>query len=75
MLPSAKGEWRIGKEKFARKLELELEADRKADEVLKEAQEEFDRVRRDLYVLSRQAWGQALPKEPLPPDDKEGSLC
>ena len=70
--PKAKGEWRIGKEKFARKLELELEAGRKADEVLKEAEEEFVRVRRDLYVLARQAWGQVFPKETLPPDDAEG---
>jgi uncharacterized protein (DUF885 family) len=72
LLSKAKGEWRIGKEKFARKLELELEADRKAEEVLREAEQEFDRVRRDLYVLARQAWGECFPKEPLPPDDKEG---
>lgn len=72
LLPKANGEWRVGKEKFTRKLELELEADRKAGEVLREAEEEFDRVRRDLYVLARQAWGDCFPKEVLPPDDKEG---
>ncbi len=72
LLPKAKGEWRIGKEKFARKLELELEIDRKADEVFRDAEEEFDRVRRDLYVLARQSWGVVAPKEALPPDDKEG---
>jgi uncharacterized protein (DUF885 family) len=68
----AKGEWRIGKKLFARKLELELEADRKADDVLKDAEQEFSRVRNDMYVLARQAWGQVFPKEALPPDDKAG---
>lgn len=72
LLPRAKGEWRIGKAKFARKLELELEADRKADEVLKEAEEEFERVRRELYVIARQAWGTCFPKETLPVDDRDG---
>lgn len=72
LLPKAKGDWRIGKEKFARKLELELEADRKADDVMQDALAEFDRVRNDMYVLARQAWSQCFPKETLPPDDREG---
>ena len=38
LLPRAKGEWRLGKEKFARKLELELDAGITAEEVLREAE-------------------------------------
>ncbi len=72
LLPQAKGDWRLGKEKFARKLELELDAGLSADQVLKEAETEFDRVERDMYIIARQLWSQVFPKKPLPPDDVEG---
>jgi uncharacterized protein (DUF885 family) len=72
LLPRAKGEWRLGKEKFYRKLELELDAGLNADEVLHEAENEFARVERDMYVIARQLWSRAFPKKPLPPDDPEG---
>src|SRR5262249_50193415 len=49
-------DWRLGKEKFARKLELELDAGLTADEVLREAEAEADRVEREMYVLARQLW-------------------
>src|SRR5262245_28144374 len=48
LLPRATGEWRIGKEKFAKKLELELDAELSAGEVLKEAEAEADRVRGEM---------------------------
>ena len=72
LLPKAKGEWRIGKEKFARKLELDLNAGVTADQVLRDAEAEAERVERDLYVLARQLWSQKFPKKPLPPDDADG---
>ncbi len=72
LLPSARGEWRIGKEKFAKKLTLELDAGISADEVLKEAESEADRVRRDMYVIARQLWGTTHAGKPLPPDDDKG---
>jgi uncharacterized protein (DUF885 family) len=72
LLPRAKGEWRIGKEKFYRKLELELDANLSADEVLKEAEREFARVERDMYVIARQLWSRTRRGEPLPPDDVKG---
>jgi uncharacterized protein (DUF885 family) len=72
LLPRSKGEWRIGKEKFARKLELELNAGLTADQVLAEAEREADRVEREMYVLARQLWGTACPHQPLPPDDDDG---
>jgi uncharacterized protein (DUF885 family) len=72
LLPRAKGDWRLGKEKFARKLELELEADVTAEQVLRDAEQEAERVERELYVLARQFWSQAFPKQALPPDDADG---
>jgi uncharacterized protein (DUF885 family) len=72
LLPRAGDSWRIGKEKFARKLELELNAGLTADEVLAEAERESDRVERDMYVIARQLWSSAFPKKPLPPEDADG---
>lgn len=68
----ATGEWRLGKKKFAKKLELVLDAGMTADQVLADAEAEFIRVRRDLYVVSRQLWSQYFPTQPLPPDDATG---
>ncbi|MCX6876877.1 MAG: DUF885 domain-containing protein [Verrucomicrobia bacterium] len=72
LLPRANGEWRIGKEKFARKLELELDADLTADQVHADAQAEFQRVRNDMYVIARQLWSGCYPRAALPPDDAAG---
>jgi uncharacterized protein (DUF885 family) len=72
LLPRAKGTWRIGREKFARKLELELDAGVTAEQVLADAQLEFARVERDMYVIARQLWSRYYPQRPLPPDDAAG---
>ena len=70
-LPLSSEAWRLGKEKFARKLELVLDAGMTADQVLADAETEFTRVQRDMYVLARQLWSQ-YADEPLPADDAEG---
>ena len=70
--PKAKGDWRIGKEKFARKLELELDSGITADQLLVEAEAEALRVEREMYVIARQLWSTAFPGKALPPDDAEG---
>jgi uncharacterized protein (DUF885 family) len=72
LLPRANGEWRIGTEKFARKLELELDAAVSADQVMADAENEFNRVERDMYVVARQLWSHYFARQPLPPDDQEG---
>jgi uncharacterized protein (DUF885 family) len=72
LLPRAKGEWRLGPERFGKKLELDLDAGVTAGEVLADAQAEFDRVQRDMYVIARQLWSRACPGRVLPPDDPEG---
>jgi uncharacterized protein (DUF885 family) len=72
LLPHAKADWRLGKEKFARKLELELGAGLTADEVLYEAEAEAERVEREMYVIARQLWGTTFPGKALPPDDVRG---
>ena len=72
LLPRSNGEWRIGKEKFARKLELELDAGLTADQVYADAQEEFQRVRNEMYVIARQLWSGCYPRTALPADDASG---
>lgn len=72
LMSHATSEWRLGKRKFARKLELVLDAGMSADQVFADAQAEFDRVVRDMYVIARQLWSKYFPKDPLPPDDREG---
>ncbi len=72
LLERADGEWRLGKEKFNRKLELVLSLGRNADEVLRDAEVEFERVQNELYVIARQLWSSYFPDRVLPPDDPRG---
>jgi uncharacterized protein (DUF885 family) len=72
LLSRADGEWRLGAKKFKRKLELVLDAGMTADQVLADAQDEFERVHRDMYVVARQLWPKYFPKTTLPPDDPAG---
>lgn len=74
LLAKATGDWRIGKEKFCKKLEMELDAGPglDAETVLKLATLEADRVRGDMYVIARQLWAKLFPGKPLPPDDTAG---
>jgi uncharacterized protein (DUF885 family) len=75
LLPRATGrpgEWRIGREKFARKLELELDAGISAEEVVRDAEAEATRVEQEMYTIARQLWGPLFTKDPLPPDDADG---
>ena len=72
LLPRANGEWRIGREKFNRKFELETDAGFTEDQNYADARAEFERVRNDMYVLARQVWSRYYPGAALPPDDTEG---
>jgi uncharacterized protein (DUF885 family) len=72
LLPLSTSDWRIGREQFAKKLEMVLDAGVTADEVLAEAESAFEQVTRDMLFCSRQLWSHYFPKEPLPPDDDAG---
>ena len=68
----ARSEWRLGKEKFDRKLQFAANGDITADEVLARAEDEFRRVTGEMYVTARQLWGRYHLGTPLPPDDAIG---
>jgi uncharacterized protein (DUF885 family) len=72
LLPRATGDWRLGKDKFYRKLDLELDAGLGADEVVREAEAEARRVEGEMVTIARQLWAQLFPKRPVPPDDPPG---
>ncbi len=72
VLPRSTDAWRIGRELFVKKLDLELDAGISADEVLAEARREADRVELEMGVIARQLWGITFPGIPLPPGDLEG---
>jgi len=72
LLPRATGNWRIGKEKFARKLDLELDAGFSAEDVIREAESEAARVEAAMVVISRQLWFKLFPQQAVPPDDPPG---
>ncbi len=72
VLPRSNDDWRIGPERFAHKLELELDSGIAADEVLAEAEREAARVEAEMAVIARQYWGKVFPGKPVPLDDPEG---
>ena len=72
LLPRANGEWRLGKDKFYRKLALDLDAGVDATQALADARSEFDRVQNEMYVIARQLWSRYFPKRALPADDAAG---
>jgi uncharacterized protein (DUF885 family) len=72
VLPRSSGDWRIGKDKFAKKLELELDAGLTADEVIQAANSEADRVEQEMYYVAKQLWHTLFVGQALPPDDQQG---
>lgn len=72
LLPRSSGNWRIGKDKFYRKMELELDSGMSAADVLAAAESEADRVEREMVVIARQLWPSVFPGKPTPPDDAPG---
>ena len=68
----ATGDWRLGRAKFDRKFEFEMDAGISAEHNLKDAETEFARVRDGMYLVSRQLWSHYFPKAVLPTDDPMG---
>jgi uncharacterized protein (DUF885 family) len=72
VLPRSTEDWRVGRALFAEKLYRQLDSGISADEILKEAEGEADRVEREMAVIARQMWGTTFPGEVIPPDDEAG---
>lgn len=72
LLPRSSGDWRIGKERFAQKLRMVLDAGVTADKVYADAEATLAQTHRDMLLIARQLWSSAFPNAPLPPDDDAG---
>lgn len=72
LLGRSTGEWRIGKEKFYQKLEMELDAGLNADEVIAAANSEAARVEQEMYFVAKQLWFRLFPNQPVLADDPAG---
>ena len=72
VLPRSTDSWRIGRDRFVKKLDLELDAGVSAEEVLAEAQREADKVEIEMSVIARQLWGTLFPGVTIPVDDVRG---
>src|SRR4029079_8931125 len=72
LLPRATGDWRIGRDKFVRKIELELDSGLTAEEVLAAAEADGARVEREMVTIARQLWAGVFPNRVIPPDDPAG---
>jgi uncharacterized protein (DUF885 family) len=72
LLQRSNDAWRLGKERFAKKLELVLEANQSADQVMADAQAEFTRVRQAMTDIAQQLWPRYFPDRRMPNDDATG---
>jgi uncharacterized protein (DUF885 family) len=72
VLPRSDDGWRIGRDRFVKKLDFELDAGLSADEVLAEAEREAARVESEMAVFARQLWAGYFPGEVVPTDDEAG---
>lgn len=72
VLPRSGENWRVGRKLFEKKLAYDLDAGLTADEVLAEAEREFQRVQNEMVVIARQMWALEYPGEVIPPDDAQG---
>ncbi|MCU1676777.1 MAG: hypothetical protein JWM93_1535 [Frankiales bacterium] len=64
VLPSANGDFRIGRERFAAKLALTLDADLSPDEVVERAWENLAEVTEELYAVARESFGAPATADP-----------
>lgn len=74
LAPKAEGNWRLGADAFARKLELTLHTDLAADELLLLAKAEHERVRKDMQALARELYEAMYGAKALERHDKSGRI-
>ena len=66
MLPQAKGDFRIGRELFDQKLAFALHTPLSREQVKARAEHEFEKVRREMYEVSRRIYLEQFPLTEFP---------
>ena len=68
LLPRSTGDFRIGDEKFRRKLRFALDSDLSKEEILRRAEADLKSTREAMYRTAAQMWPDLFPGKPVPAD-------
>jgi len=68
LLPRSTGDFRLGDEKFRRKLRFALDSDLTKEEILRRAEADLKATRSAMYHTAVQLWPKVSPDKPVPTD-------
>ncbi|HZR08509.1 MAG TPA: DUF885 domain-containing protein [Myxococcales bacterium] len=68
LLPRSNGEFRLGDEKFRKKLRFALDSDLSTEEILRRAEADLKSTRAAMYRSAVQIWPKLFPDKPAPMD-------
>jgi uncharacterized protein (DUF885 family) len=69
LLPRSSGEFRIGDEKFRKKLRFALDSDLSKEEILRRAEADLKATRTAMYRTAVQIWPKLFPDKPAPTEE------
>ena len=68
LLPRSNGDFRLGNEKFRKKLRFALDSDLSKEEILRRAEADLKSTRSAMYQTAVQIWPRLFPDTPVPMD-------
>src|SRR5437764_6123863 len=68
LLPRSNGDFRLGDEKFRKKLRFALDSDLSKEEILRRAEADLKSTRSAMYHTAVQIWPKLFPDKPVPLD-------
>jgi len=68
LLPRSNGDFRLGNEKFRKKLRFALDSDLSKEEILRRAEADLKSTRSAMYQTAVQIWPKLFPDTPVPMD-------
>jgi uncharacterized protein (DUF885 family) len=69
LLPRSTGDFRLGDEKFRKKLRFALDSDLSKEEILRRAEADLKATRAAMYRTALQVWPHVFPDKPTPADE------
>jgi uncharacterized protein (DUF885 family) len=68
LLPRSDGDFRLGDEKFRKKLRFALDSELSKEEILRRAEADLKSTRAAMYQTATQIWPKLFPDKPVPAD-------
>src|SRR5205807_3957783 len=68
LLPRSNGDFRLGDEKFRKKLRFALDSDLSKEEIIRRAEADLKSTRSAMYFTAMQMWPKLFPQKPPPAD-------